>query len=691
MKQAASLHGVPRSDTVRRDAARVRGSGEVNRVQIVEIVIEGLRGFEERARVAFAEGVQRLEPAEKADTVHAAVLDLLYPEGHESGLHTLVLPEAAQARVGVTVVGRDGLQYRVLRDVRGGRVSLLAPGEDGALAPLTSQPAEIAQMVTARLGFPQRDVFEGVFWSAKADLPSQRKVMVTKKAAVVDDRPLPPGYADHTPAVHASDDERRTALKNAMEQWASLQRVDELEFKLDGLQKQLFTLDEQQRPLDAAMTSVDKAEAAYAAATAQLTPEQAAELYDAGLVFTRQQAKAETEIARLTDDIENTRRDLARYEVVAREEPAHVVKAALQEPLVVGGLAGAVICVAAGVIGGYFSPGARWLAMGDAIGLLVALVGAWRFVDDLEYGQRLRRRIERKEKDLSQTRSRAELDTEHALRLFASHGLELEDLGHVEDTLKRINAAAAALEVAKTELDALRASGAIDVSEERDALKQTIADTEESLYGLGGFMGDRHSIQAEVLALCQALGETPPASMAGAAAAAEYSQPMAPAPAAPIEEEPAPEPAPPEDLGQRLLSLGGDMLAKTAADVGMVLQGRMAQILGAMSDQRYVGIELGGRGEVSLVDGASRTALPFVSLTPGDRDMAYLAIKVAVLEAILAQQKMPVGLFRVFETTPPTKAPMMASLVQFLGARAQLVLATNNAHIASGAPQAVQL
>src|SRR5688572_31079348 len=102
-------------------------------------------------RAPFQSAVTVLPAGSREQLYTRIILDLLYPKGTEPTLQDLVVPNA-QARVGLTIIGRDKQRYRLLQDVTTGRRALQKMVGDQAQN-VTSAAAEIAQAVTATLGF----------------------------------------------------------------------------------------------------------------------------------------------------------------------------------------------------------------------------------------------------------------------------------------------------------------------------------------------------------------------------------------------------------------------------------------------------------------------------------------------------------------------------------------------------------
>src|SRR5262245_60035604 len=96
------------------------GSG---RMELVEIVVQGLQGASDLSRAPFQPGVTVFAAGPRERLYARLVLDLLYPKGSEPTLAELATP-GGQSRVALLVRGRDGNLYRLLVDVQNGRRAL---------------------------------------------------------------------------------------------------------------------------------------------------------------------------------------------------------------------------------------------------------------------------------------------------------------------------------------------------------------------------------------------------------------------------------------------------------------------------------------------------------------------------------------------------------------------------------------
>jgi hypothetical protein len=131
---------------------------------------------------------------------------------------------------------------------------------------------------------------------------------------------------------------------------------------------------------------------------------------------------------------------------------------------------------------------------------------------------------------------------------------------------------------------------------------------------VGGFVRDVRSIEMEIQRL-----------------EAEASSP-APAPARAV----APKPSGSEPL-RGLLERAGAEMGASPSSVGRTLAAKASQALAGLSFQRFSAVQVDDRGGLHAVVGGRPS--PAMTLPPADRDLVYLAMKLALLEHALQGSK----------------------------------------------------
>lgn len=678
-------------------------------MELLEIVVQGVKGVAGTARVALGPGVTVLHPADGRESVLTRVfLDLLYPGGTENALADLAAPGAQQSRVGVLLQGRDGQTYRLLGDVLSGKRALMK--QQGAQqVPITQMAAEIGQAVTAQLGFPQRDVMEAVFVTRREDLPSQRRDAPAKQASGPtaaapgpgsrtdkplppgfgggagpsreSGKPLPPGFSDEgAPVVDVdgmSDDEKRARLVEIKEMLGKVDELKRLEFELDGLQKKGFELDERMKPLDTLRRSVKQADDQLQryADVAKIP----AEFPEKVKAWKAEIAGLEREVAILDDE-----RDKLASAMTADVREARGVgmelKAAFNDPLVRFGTIAGVAAILVGGVGGLVVPALRWVAFADVLGFGAALVGGWRFVNLLESTSAVKRKLDRTEENRKKQLAKLELVTTTMRSELAGHGVDPDRLQEVQERLAAYKEAVALRQRAEQSLREQSSGGDLSAMEaERAAVTARAKAIEEQLFQMGGYLGDLESLRAEMRELEDQL-------QSGGARPQRAAVP-APFAAAPVPEAiPAPSfPGVVEDHVAAMIRTARDVFLCDVDGVVQRVQQRAAQYLFALTDERFARIDFKADGACSLHEMSTGQDVPYAMLTPGDRDIVYLAVKLTLAESAAKQARLPIVLERALDGFPESKTALLARVLSFLGSLTQVYLATAKPGLAATA------
>ena len=657
-------------------------------MELIEIVVQGLQGARELVRAPFAPGVTVFHAGPRERLFVRLVLDLLYPKGTEPTLDDIDDPES-QSRVGV-VVGRDGQRYRLLIDVKTGRRALQKYVDDKAEA-VTSAANEIAQAVTATIGFPQEDVLRELMFASREDLPSQRsksgaslptgKSPTGKEASASKaEKPLPPGFSDEGAPVQAaarsgrSDEQIRRRIAELDEMLQSQGNVKDLEFELDGLQKKVFEIEARMRPLVTLKRSVQQAEdqmKRYAALEAVPT-----DLIEKGERLRKLRVDHDRDTTRLEDDKRKLLESARTLDKRGRQNPMEVAQ---RDPLVKYGVAAGVAAISVGLVGAVSSDSLRWVALLDIPALGVAVFGGIRVLSSLEEGERIKRRVGRLDVEKKRLEDRFKIDEEQVQGLLDKHGFKLEELDDVQAQLRARDEARLVLEKTRTALADAQGGDTASLEQEQAEATARVRALEEKLSAAGAGFSNTGDIHAEKEELESLLAGGIPERTAhfAEASAARVADPEAMTENLVINTAERAaysggERAIADDLAKRLLELTADVLLVPVEEVGTQVQARAAQILGALSDNRLRQLRFGGRGETSVVDAADDN-IPFGALPAFDRDLVWLALKIALIEIVVKRGRLPVIFDRSLDFLADAKGPMLQKMLQFLAASTQVV------------------
>jgi hypothetical protein len=588
---------------------------------LLEIAAQGVKG------VSPPGGTVRLRPGYNVVQADGAallrVLQALFDPAEGDAEALRATGAAGPLRAGATFAGDDGVTYRIVRDfARGAQVQRLDP-QRRAFAPIATSPEEVASLLAGAAGVPSRARLAQLSL-AVADLPSRRA------AAAV-----PPGAAARR-ARSAPEAEKRLAdLRAELER---SRRAERLQYQLDAVQSRLFRADAALADGARLRAAAEAAQVALAetaplqAALAGLGNLDAALASHARAVAKRDEALARTAVERGTA-------------VSDRNAPVPFWRA----PPFWAGAGGGLAAACAGFVGA--GSGLRYLALLDVPAFGWAAWVALRWVAAVEGHGRADRRRRMLDEHERKAEEAFERETAGLREAMAASGVP--GIPELRESVARLDAAAAASAEARSRLEAFEAGAeAREARSEKADAEAALRDAEAALAAeAGGYVRDVRSVEMEI-----------------ARVEAEAAAPSAGAT--------PPEEAPRELIDPALLDVGG--VAAAAA-----LQARASQIAQALSANRVAGVAVDGRGGIAAVQGGRMVPLDALAIL--DRDVAFLAVRLALLERALGGGRAVAVAEDVFAAFPEAARKMAARLLR-QGVRAgQLLHATSDPAFAGGA------
>ena len=654
------------------------------RMHFLEVAVQNVRGFSAQGRFQLKPGFLVLKPpAAEITPLAGLTLALLYSDGRGEDASFSAQADK-RGKAAFTMLGQDSLTYRLLREL-GGSGTLhkqTAPGQPPEQ--VSNESAEISQFLRAQVGLPSRNVWEQVFCLMPSHLPSRRPRVRTSKSDLK--RPSMPGAASNpgmhgglasnpsmpalasTQAVAPAEDipAAEAKLKELEKELVKSREVEEVQFKLDGLNSQLFEVERKLKSTDGVKVAVRDAEAAWNSAP---TPE------SLGLP-----ADILTRVERYPKVVPK-RDDALNRLAVEREQDAAAAPVAV-EPLKqnslfwVGMGAGALFLLGGIILGMVVDTGWRYLTLLDIPAFGWAAMLALRYVDDLSKTSSVRNKegmfAAREKKVLEEFEAEAS-PVRKAMKI-----LELESHEDIPGVFERKGLLEQRLNELRDQLAAMEADpDFIAAGQQRDSIKQQIDELGAEVGKKGSFVRDLREVERDLsrtkesIALAKAGGHAPVAP--GAAAGAE----------------PAGASGPMEDPSPVLMMLAADLLSTDITTLGGMLRDRCTQYLSALTDRRYLGVEWDkdGRGSV-FVPGQQ---LLVGEIPPRDLDMYYLALRMVVVEKVSTRVKYPFILEHPFVGMDEVKLPLIGRMLKHLGTLTQVLLVTNHPGLAQMADGAVNL
>jgi hypothetical protein len=569
-------------------------------VILLEFAAQGIRG------VAPAGGRATLRPgynvvAADGPALRRLLEALFYPDPRDID----ALPRAsggaavASVRAGLTLVGNDRITYRLVRDFQGAAQLHRFDPEKRAFALVAGELPDIAAFLQKTAGVPTAQRLSALLALSAAELPSKQGGAGMGGAA-----PLQPARS----GLSREQATRRIAqLRTELEK---AKVAEKLQAQLDENQHRAFKVDELLKGANQAEEGLGKAQEARAELNGL-----AGVLSGLGDVegrlaqYQKSTARRQEALARV--DAERAALDEA--------EADGAPQAFWQDPLFWAGAGGGLLLAVVFGIAGALNPGRpllRYLMLLDMPAFGWAGWVAMRWIgsrERWERGARRRRVVEDWAQKIEAQYAKDTADVQAAIKAAG-----LQNVGELKEAVGRLADAEVLVGDWKQRLAEWEAtpeaSGAraekVRLEEERVSLEARIGEE------VGGFVREARSIESEIQRL-----------------EAEASAP-APAPV-----RPAPVRTPAAEPLRALLERAAAESGSSPAAVGRSLSAKASQALSGLSFQRLSAVQVDDRGGLHAVIGGRPT--PALTLPPADRDLVYLAMKLALLEHALQATKAP--------------------------------------------------
>jgi hypothetical protein len=420
-------------------------------------------------------------------------------------------------------------------------------------------------------------------------------------------------------------DQARRRLGELEAELARATAAEKIQYQLDGLQARLFKLEELLKGGQRLREALAEAETERAAL--QQVADAAAELGDA-------EAKLAVHARSATRRDEALGRVAAERAALAEAEAQGGPAPLWRDPLFLAGVGPGLLCLGLGAAGAAMGSELRTVALLDLPAFGWAGWATHRWIDRSEGWSRLARRhrvIDDWEQKIQEQFRRDGAELGAALELLGlTKPEELRDqlgrLGEADRKLAECRQRVAAWEADPETAGALAEKGRVE---------EDLRAAEAQLSGeAGGFVREVATVEAE-LERVRAEAEAPAR------------------PAAAEEAAPAPEPARPAALAapggeplRGLLERAAAELGGSAASVARGVALKASQAIAGLTLNRLTGITSDDRGNVQIVTGGRPG--PALTLPPADRDLVFLALKLALLEQAVAAGKTVAVLEDVF-------------------------------------------
>ncbi|MBL8912808.1 MAG: chromosome segregation protein SMC [Archangium sp.] len=629
----------------------------------LELAAQAVRGFSPSIRLALKPGYTALKsPSDLPAPLSGLIVALSFPDGRGGDVAYLA-PGQKGGRAGLSIQGNDGSVWRIVRDL-GGAGGLHKLNRTTNQFEIVSQEAgEMGQSLRSGAGFPARTTWEQLFTLTGPQLPTRRPKGPTgppqstsgsmkSLPRVVSAWNMDGGGSGSNPAVSAEDAAKLPALEAEL---ASAKRAAEVQFRLDGVNSELYEAETKTKAGNEVMAQLNGAKEELAAFNARIST-----LPDDILVRAQ---RHNDEKRKFDEQVQRVRDEMQAAQDNQPAAPAPLLKN--QQFLAAIGV-GIALYVGAAFLEGSL----RWLALLAMIPFSLAALFALRHIEDLQTVSRQGGKGEvlaGREKKLTDDFQLASMVVSKALTQVGTSSIEefLTFMGRKGELVARTAELESQLAAVQSDPEF------IAVGEKLSRLKSEQEKLNQELLGMsGGYIRDVRDIEREIARI----KEPPAAPKPAAPPPSSSGSGFAPVPTGPTENW--------EDPMPPLMLLATDLFTTDIPSLWSVLHDRSVQYVTALTDRRYHGIQLDKDGHATL-EAPGRT-VSAKELPGKDLDLIYLAMRLTLIEKAASQHKLPVVIEDTFNTVlDATKQPLFGRMVKHLGTLTQVLHVSGSGQNAS--------
>lgn len=622
---------------------------------LLELAAQAVRGFSPSVRAALKPGYLGLKsPTDIPAPLAGLVVALCYPDGRGAD-GAFLAPGAKAGRAGLSVQGQDNEVWRIVRDLGGAGGLHKLNRATNQFEVATQDAAEMGQLLRAQVGFPARTTFEQVFTFTAGQLPSRRpKQAKTQKMAAAQPgrgRQLQSAFDQY--GLTQSDDAQASERVEQLEaELVTAKKAADLQFRHDGLQGDLFKVEERLRAYDELKGRLD-------AARAEL--DQAPSPQGLGLpddIVER--------VRRYPD--EKKRHTEAMTRLAAEREQALDASGTWVMPLYRDQRFLGALVLGLGLLVGpaFLEGGLRWLALLSIPLFTFAALVALRFVEDLQHQSREAAKAEVftvREKKINDEFSLANTVVQMAFE--KTNAVTPDEFFTVMAKRDALQPQLAALELEFADLQSDPDTHGL--ADQVARLKAEMEDVNQQLHGLsGGYVREVREIERDLARLKESRAPAP-------APAAEGFAAVDTGPAEAF-----------EDPLPSLLLLGTDLFATDVPTLWSALRDRAIQYFTALTDRRYHGIDVDKEGHATVQ--APGRSVAAGELPGKDLDLLYLSVRLTVIEKYSAQARLPVLIEDGFSgVIDAPKQTLFGRMLKHIGTLTQVLHVTGAGQAAAAA------
>ncbi len=610
---------------------------------VLELAVQGVRGFASSARVPLKPGYQVLKPSGREPPPLAALfVSLCYNDARGTDAQFAATGERA-SKAGVTLYGNDQGTYRIVRELGGPGALHRLDKASNRFEVLSQDAAEIGQFLRSQVGVPSKAALEQIFCLHSAQLPTRRPKGQPKPPSSAPRSAL----ASHAPVV-ADASSLEAKLAELKREHALSKEVDQLQFQLDGIAQQLFELESKVKSTDGLKEAIREAEENAARSPTIESMGLPKDIISRAERYATLVQKRDEALIRIQAE---------REEAEGRASGPVRVEPPFRDVRFVGGIAAGVVFFGLGM---FLSGDARYVALLDIPAFGLAALAALKWVDDLQAATAVSRKGDYLAMREKKVMDEFEAETGQVRAAMAKAGVEtpeqlIEFLSRRPLLLERV--AELKQQLADHEKDPDYASAAARYAQ----LKAEQERINARLLEKGGYVRDVREVERDIARTEEAI-----ARAKNPQPASEPTFSAVPTGPAEVYEDPTPP----------VMLLAADLFGADVVATAAQLKDRCGQYLAALTDKRYHGVEFDKDGRAFAVAPGRR--VPVGELAGPDLDIYYLSLRFTVIEKLSARAKVPFFIEDSLAFVDAAEHGLLGRMLKHLGTLTQLL------HVADG-------
>jgi hypothetical protein len=664
-------------------------------MQLLEFFLQAVRRFSSQFRLSFKPGynvIYGLNESGKSTIYEGLIASLdhgYFLENRKSFLARAA--GGAPSRVGLGFKeGQD--TFRLLKEFSSGQAQLSKRNlTTGKFEPYSRDPSWISDFLSRELSFPALEIYQSIYLKDLTGLPSMESASAVKPAdqdhseviELSEVSPAPgfgPPPAEPPPRQGQSQEEIKQELQKLMEELAWAEKMEEMEFNLDGLEKKLFELEagsEDIKEVERSLSEIGEELAKYE--KFEELPEDIDERLED---YMRMEKQKKDILVSYDKEIKEAKYDIDLLTLV----PLYKEKS-----LIYGAAAMIVFFVGGGILSS-LGMVPSFVPLGGLVGVGLVAYSLWHFFSRRDKVEKLRAKVDKRDEDKKVTEKKYDIEGAVVHSLIQSSGAE--SAADLVWKLERWRELKQRKEEFSGKLVSLREEKDYEkLKAEQEKLQGEIQGVQGKLREMGGLSMSTHEMRREIKRLEELLSSDPGQASAPENSFSSFSSPEPPpAPVEPTRPRQASVVASsPRDPLPDLISNCQRLLNTDLTDLITSIRDIFSRHLKAFTSGNYQDAHFGEGGDLVLIGKEPGREFRFAELSPATKDAVYFALDFALLERSLEIRPFPIIFDAPFLHFDETRLLAVAEALKNLGQINQVIHLTSKSEFTKLADQSFSL